>query len=97
MESYVTLKNGSQEEKFYIFSDGSCKWNNIICDDFADLFLKLAELGWYKAKEINIAVPIAKAKGNKGNIKAKSKRQEFNHQWYGLIDKLVFEGNLDHN
>ena len=96
MESYVTLARDDVEAKVYIFPDGRYRLNGEICDDFAEAFIKLAGLGWRVTKEINIPAA-SKANHTPTARKATSRREDFRRQWFGLIDRLAVEGNLDHN
>lgn len=56
-DSLVTLQKETNKQLFYIHSDGSCTWNGIVCEDFAQLFIYLADLGWSKVKEVIIPLP----------------------------------------
>lgn len=89
METYVTISKDNVDAKVYIYSDGRYRLNGVICDDFAEAFIKLAGLGWRVTKEINIpAISKAKAKETR---RATSRREDFRRQWYGL---MAVEGNL---
>ena len=96
METYITISKDDIDAKVYVYPDGRYRLNGEICDDFAEAFIKLAGLGWRVTKEVNIAAA-SKAKETPAIRKAHSRRADFRREWFGLMDKLVTEGNLDHN
>lgn len=80
-EGYITLEKGEVKESFYVYSDLSCTWRGIFCEDFSELFMLLADLGWKKAKETLIPKQ-EKETVTEMPVKIRSRKGEFIQDWF---------------